>query len=150
MSRDLVTLMHLLGPEFAARAARSDSEDLFVAENYVTLKSHGVLKAVLPVELDGGGAPHRELGEMLRVLARYCGSTALALSMHIHQAATAVWRWRRDPLPLEALLRCRLERPGPRQQWRLGLDRWIRQGGARRERLAHHRAQDFRQRRSGR
>jgi acyl-CoA dehydrogenase len=42
---------------------------------------------------------------MLRVLARYCGSTALALSMHTHQAATAVWRWRRDPAPLEKLLR---------------------------------------------
>src|SRR5262249_58014046 len=45
------------------------------------------------------------LGEMLRVLARHCGSTALALSMHTHQAATAVWRWRHDPFPLETLLR---------------------------------------------
>jgi len=105
MSRDLITLMHRLGPEFAARASRIDSEDLFVAENYVALKSQGVLSAVIPTELGGGGAEHRELGEMLRVLARYCGSTALTLSMHIHQAATAVWRWRRDPLPLETLLR---------------------------------------------
>jgi alkylation response protein AidB-like acyl-CoA dehydrogenase len=105
MSRDLVALMHRLGPMFAARAARSDSEDLFVADNYVALKSHGVLTAGLPAELGGGGATHGELGEMLRALARYCGSTALALSMHAHQAATAVWRWRRDPLPLETLLR---------------------------------------------
>jgi alkylation response protein AidB-like acyl-CoA dehydrogenase len=105
MSRDLVALMHRLGPEFAARARRSDDEDLFVAENYVALKKHGVLRAGLPVELGGGGAEHRELGEMLRVLARHCASTALALSMHTHQAATAVWRWRRDPAPLETLLR---------------------------------------------
>jgi acyl-CoA dehydrogenase len=42
---------------------------------------------------------------MLRVLARYCGSTALALSMHAHQVATAVWRWRRDARPLDTLLR---------------------------------------------
>lgn len=42
---------------------------------------------------------------MLRVLGQYCGSTALALSMHTHQLATAVWRWRRDRAPLEPLLR---------------------------------------------
>jgi alkylation response protein AidB-like acyl-CoA dehydrogenase len=105
MPRNLADLMHELGPEFAARAARYDSEDLFVAENYADLKKHGVLTAGLPVELGGGSADHRELGEMLRVLARYCGSTALALSMHTHQVATAVWRWRRDPTPLETLLR---------------------------------------------
>src|SRR5215472_13551520 len=105
MPRDLAGLMHELGPEFAARAARSDNEDRFVAENYVALKKHGVLRAGLPVELGGGGAEHRELGEMLRVLARHCGSTALALSMHTHQVATAVWRWRHDPFPLETLLR---------------------------------------------
>jgi alkylation response protein AidB-like acyl-CoA dehydrogenase len=105
MSCDLIALMHQLGPEFAARAAVGDDNDLFVAENYVALKKHGVLIAGLPADLGGGGAEQRELGEMLRVLARYCGSTALALSMHTHQVATAVWRWRRDPLPLEPLLR---------------------------------------------
>jgi len=97
--------MHQLGPEFAARAGRSDDEDLFVADNYVALKKYGVLRAGLPVELGGGGAEHRELAEMLRVLAQHCGSTALALSMHTHQAATAVWRWRREPAPLDSLLR---------------------------------------------
>jgi alkylation response protein AidB-like acyl-CoA dehydrogenase len=105
MPRNLAALMHELGPDFAARAARCDNEDLFVVENYVALKKHGVLTAGIPAELGGGGAEHRELGEMLRVLARYCGSTALALSMHTHQAATAVWRWRRDPAPIETLLR---------------------------------------------
>jgi hypothetical protein len=33
-----------LAEEFAARAARYDSEDLFVAENYADLKKHGVLR----------------------------------------------------------------------------------------------------------
>jgi len=61
--------------------------------------------AGIPTELGGCGAEHRELGEMLRVLARYCGSTALPLAMHTHQVATAVWRWRRDPAPVESLLR---------------------------------------------
>jgi hypothetical protein len=44
-----------------------------------------------------------ELCETLRVLARYCGSTALALSTH--PLATIVWRWRRDPAPFERILR---------------------------------------------
>lgn len=105
MPRNLPCLMHELGPEFAVRAQRCDDEDLFVAENYAALKRHGVLTAGIPAELGGGGADHVELGEMLRVLARYCGSTALALSMHTHQVATAVWRWRRDPAPIEELLR---------------------------------------------
>jgi alkylation response protein AidB-like acyl-CoA dehydrogenase len=102
---NLVSVMEELGPEFAARAARHDHEDLFVAENYVALKRRCVLAAGIPAELGGGGAEHRELGEMLRVLAHYCGSTALALSMHTHQVATIVWRWRRDRRSVEALLR---------------------------------------------
>jgi alkylation response protein AidB-like acyl-CoA dehydrogenase len=56
MPRNLAELMHKLGPEFAARAARYDRDDLFVAENYADLKKHGVLTAGLPTELGGGGA----------------------------------------------------------------------------------------------
>jgi alkylation response protein AidB-like acyl-CoA dehydrogenase len=41
---------------------------------------------------------------MLRELARHCGSTALALSMHTHLLATTVWRWRQGQ-PVEPLLR---------------------------------------------
>jgi alkylation response protein AidB-like acyl-CoA dehydrogenase len=104
MPRSLADLMHELGPEFAARAPRHDDGDLFVGENLAALKAHGVLIAGIPAELGGGGAEHRELGEMVRVLARYCGSSALTLSMHTHQAATLVWRWRRDPAPVQALL----------------------------------------------
>ena len=32
---------------------------------------------------------------MLRTLAQYCGSTALALSMHQHLIAATVWKYRR-------------------------------------------------------
>src|SRR5215475_11750670 len=105
MPQSLSGLMHELGPEFAARVAHCDEEDVFVAENYATLKKHGVLTAGIPAALGGGGAGHRELAEMLRVLAHYCGSTALAVSMHTHQVAIAVWRWRREPTPVEALLK---------------------------------------------
>jgi indole-3-acetate monooxygenase len=105
MPHNMVQLMHELGPEFSARAARCDGEDLFVTDNYLALKQRSVLTAGIPKELGGGGVEFRQLSEMLRILAHYCGSTALALSMHTHQVAIAAWRWRRDPLPLETLLR---------------------------------------------
>jgi len=102
---DWPALMHELGPRFAARAADYDAGDAFVAENFDELKAQGVLAAAVPAELGGGGASYPELCAMLRALARYCGSTALTLSMHTHTVATAVWRWRRDPQPVEGLLR---------------------------------------------
>jgi alkylation response protein AidB-like acyl-CoA dehydrogenase len=113
MNRDLdqmsdagwIELMHELGAVFAERADRSDANDEFVAENFAALKKRGVLAAGVPFELGGGGASYPELCEMLRVLAQYCGSTALTLSMHTHLLATIAWRWRRDPAALEHILR---------------------------------------------
>jgi acyl-CoA dehydrogenase len=102
---DWPALMQELGPHFAARAERSDAEDLFVAENFAELKARDVFAAGVPAELGGGGASYAELCAMLRTLARYCGSTALTLSMHTHLVATTVWRWRREPRPFERLLR---------------------------------------------
>jgi alkylation response protein AidB-like acyl-CoA dehydrogenase len=98
-------LMHAVGPGFAERADRYDADDRFVAENLLELKARGVLAAGVPVALGGGGASYPELCDMLRVLARYCGSTALTLSMHTHPLATLVWRWHRDPAPVERILR---------------------------------------------
>jgi alkylation response protein AidB-like acyl-CoA dehydrogenase len=98
-------LMHALGSGFTERADRCDSNDTFVAENFAELKERGVLAAGVPVELGGGGASYPELCEMLRILGRYCGSTALTLAMHTHPLATLVWRWRRDPTPVERILR---------------------------------------------
>lgn len=102
---DWVALAHRLGPGFAARAATADEGDEFVAVNYAELKAHRVLSAGVPAEFGGGGASHRELCAMLRAYARYCGSTALALSMHTHNVAAAAWRWRHDKAPTEPLLR---------------------------------------------
>jgi alkylation response protein AidB-like acyl-CoA dehydrogenase len=97
--------MHELGPGFAERAARCDGDDMFVAENFAELRQRGVLTAGVPAELGGGGGSYPELCEMLRILARYCGSTSLTLSMHTHPLATLVWRWRREPAPVERILR---------------------------------------------
>lgn len=100
-----IALMHKLGPAFAERAVQCDVGDVYVAGNFSELKAKGVLAAGVPAELGGAGATYPELCEMLRVLARYCGSTALTLSMHMHPLATQVWRWRRDPGPVESFVR---------------------------------------------
>ena len=92
-----------LGPGFAARAAAHDAEDLFVAENYAELKARRVFSAGVPADLGAGGR-RTELCAMLREMARACGSTALALSMHTHLLAATVWR-RRQGQPVEPLLK---------------------------------------------
>jgi alkylation response protein AidB-like acyl-CoA dehydrogenase len=94
-----------LGPVFAQRIEQLDDTDSFVAENFADLKKARAFSACVPAEFGGGGASHAELAEFLRRLAFYCGSTALALSMHSHVVAAAVWRWRNDGAPLEPLLR---------------------------------------------
>ncbi len=101
---DWVALAREIGPGFAARAANFDETDTFVAENYAELTARRFFSAGVPAELGGGGASHRELCAMLRELARHCGSTALALSMHTHLLAATVWRWRQGQ-PVEPLLR---------------------------------------------
>ena len=101
---DHIALINELGPRFAARAAEHDAADTFVAENYAEMKSKGVFAAGIPKELGGGGATYPEICEMLRILARHCSSTALALAMHTHLVAGMVWRWRQGQ-PVEPFLR---------------------------------------------
>lgn len=93
-----------LSAAFAARAAAHDHDGTFVDENYDALRDAGLFAALVPDELGGGGATHAEICEALRILGRGCGSTALALSMHTHLVAAAVWRHRHGQ-PAEALLR---------------------------------------------
>ena len=90
-----IEVAHSLGAEFAGRAAAHDEGDTFVNANYAALKERRVFSAGIPQELGGGGASHREISDMLRTLAQYCGSTALALSMHQHLIAATVWKYRR-------------------------------------------------------
>jgi indole-3-acetate monooxygenase len=95
-----------LGPVFAERAESATDEDKFVADNFAALKASGLVEAGVPTELGGGGASVDELAEMLRILARHCGSTALAFSMHTHQVAVPAWRWKvQKAAPVEPLLK---------------------------------------------
>jgi alkylation response protein AidB-like acyl-CoA dehydrogenase len=93
-----------LGPRFAARAAAADLEGRFVSESYADLKTARLMSALVPVDLGGGGTTHGQMCQALRELAHFCGSTALALSMHTHLVAAAVWRHKHGQ-PAEALLR---------------------------------------------
>ncbi len=102
---DWVGLADELGTRFAVRAGQHDAEDAFVHENYAELKVRRVFSAGVPAELGGGGATFPELCAMLRMLARHCPSTALALSMHTHNVATTAWRWRHESAPVESVLR---------------------------------------------
>ena len=103
---DFVAVASRLGKQFAERAATADEQDSFVAENYASLRSSGLVEAGVPKELGGGGASIGELAEMLRTLAHHCSSTALAFSMHTHNVANLAWRWtHQKATAVEPLLR---------------------------------------------
>jgi alkylation response protein AidB-like acyl-CoA dehydrogenase len=95
---DVIGLARQLGPQFAEHADDADANDRFVAANFETLKSSGLVEAAVPAELGGGGAEVAELAAMLREMARHCASTALAFAMHTHQVAIPAWRWRHQNL----------------------------------------------------
>jgi alkylation response protein AidB-like acyl-CoA dehydrogenase len=95
-----------LADDFASRAAQHDSDDSFVAENYAALKNARLFSAPVPSDLGGGGATYAEHAAMIRTLARGCGSTALAYSMHSHLLQALNWRHRHNATPpAEPLLR---------------------------------------------
>ena len=94
-----------LGPTFVDLAKEADDTDSFVTANYAHLKNAGLIEAAVPAELGGGGFEIRDMAEMLRELAKHCGSTALALSMHTHQVVTLAWRWKHQKAPVDAILK---------------------------------------------
>src|SRR5216117_4029861 len=95
-----------LSKDFATRAAKHDADDSFVAENYAALKKAKLFSAPVPAELGGGGASYEDHCEIIRAIARGCGSTALAYSMHSHLLQALVWRHRHNATPpAEPLLR---------------------------------------------
>ena len=102
---DWVDLMRTLGRDFATRAGTHDHDDSFVAENYAALLEQGAFGAGVPTELGGGGASHDELCQMVRELARHCGSTGLAFSMHTHLVGTLAYVWRTGSKAPEPMLR---------------------------------------------
>ena len=88
-----IDIIHEIGPGFAAQIGENDAADTFVANNYAVLKERKIFSALVPAELGGGGASYNEITDLLRELARYDSSTALALSMHTHQVAAQRYGW---------------------------------------------------------
>lgn len=94
-----------IGPQIAEEGRRCDRTGDYVAANMAALRERGFLELAVPAELGGAGLTRSELSDMLRQLARLCGGTALALSMHTHVTAAAAWRWRNHKAPMDALLK---------------------------------------------
>jgi alkylation response protein AidB-like acyl-CoA dehydrogenase len=94
-----------IGPRLAEEDRRCDEMNQFVGANLALLRERSFLELGVPAELGGAGLSRTELAEMLRTLARYSSSTALALAMHTHVLAAAVWRWRHQKAPVEGLLK---------------------------------------------
>lgn len=95
-----------LSDEFATRAAAHDADGTFVAENYAAMRAAKLFSAPIPGDLGGGGATFAEHAAIIRTIARGCGSTALAYSMHSHLLQATIWRHRHNATPpAEPLLR---------------------------------------------
>jgi alkylation response protein AidB-like acyl-CoA dehydrogenase len=100
-----VTWAKSVGPDLAAAAETHDRDGSWVAGSFDRLRAAGYLTAAVPVELGGLGATIRDVALAQRELAHFCGSTALASSMHQHVTAFTAWRYRRDMPGAEATLR---------------------------------------------
>ena len=103
--QELVDRAAAVGPALAAAAAKHDIDGTFVEEGLQALREAGLLALAVPTELGGMGATPRQVAMVQRELARHCGSTALATSMHQHVTTFTAWRYRRDMPGAEGTLR---------------------------------------------
>jgi acyl-CoA dehydrogenase len=103
---DWIATAKTLADDFATRTAKHDADDSFVAENYDAMRKAKIFSAPVPADLGGGGATYAEHAAIIRTIARGCGSTALAYSMHSHLLQATIWRHRHNATPpAEPLLR---------------------------------------------
>lgn len=107
----LIQLIHTLGKDFESRASAHDGDDSFVGENYASLKEHHLFSAGIPEELGGGGVSHPVMCEIVRTIAQYCGSTALAFSMHQHLVASTIWKYKQGQGGEEMLKKVAAKQP---------------------------------------
>lgn len=93
-STDWNSIVDELGPTWAEGAAERDATDQFIAGHYPDLKKRGLLTLLVPDSLGGGGASHGDVCRVLRHMATYDPSTALAVAMHQHLVAAQVFAHR--------------------------------------------------------
>jgi len=106
-----IALAKELGAGFEKRAADHDLNGNFVETNYAQLREHGFFSALVPQEFGGAGVRHSEMCHILKTIARHCGSTALALSMHQHLVSAAIWRFRNKNEAVPLLKKVAAEQP---------------------------------------
>lgn len=94
-----------VGEVAGPHADRHDRDGTFVTEGVEAARDLGYLAGPVPTELGGSGATTAEICDAQRVLARSCGSTALACSMQLHVVLAAAWRWRRGDTVVEPMLK---------------------------------------------
>ena len=94
-----------IGPQLAQEGRRCDEANQFAAANFEILRDREFLALTVPAELGGHGLSRTETAAVLRALAHYCPSTALALAMHTHPTAAAAWRWTHQKAPVDGLLK---------------------------------------------
>lgn len=83
MSESAVDLAARIGAEVAGPAAADvDVEARFPHEAAAAFRETGLLSAMVPRELGGGGVQPSEMAAAVRMLARHCCSSALVLAMH--------------------------------------------------------------------
>ncbi len=96
---DLVALAHRVGRETAAaHAADVDVRARFPQETVDALRAERLLGALVPAELGGLGHDLREAAAVVRVVGRYCASSAMVLAMHHIQVACLVRHGRSEAL----------------------------------------------------
>ncbi len=88
---DLQRLAADLGPKFADGGAQRDENAEFVAGHYDVLKQNKLFSAMIPAAYGGGGVGHSKIARFIREIAKSSPSTGLALSMHQHLVAAAIF-----------------------------------------------------------
>ncbi|WP_431951046.1 acyl-CoA dehydrogenase family protein [Nocardia lijiangensis] len=91
-----------VGETLRAEVTDRDRTGEISAPAFDLLRATGLSAALVPAEYGGGGATHRDMGEILRELGRHDPSTAVAFAMHAHLVATQLWRHKHgaDATPL--------------------------------------------------
>jgi acyl-CoA dehydrogenase len=88
---DVAYRMAVIAEEVAGPASADvDERGRFPSETLAALKSEGLLAALVPVELGGGGASLAEVSQGLVALGRRCASSAMVVAMHHIQVACLV------------------------------------------------------------
>jgi alkylation response protein AidB-like acyl-CoA dehydrogenase len=92
---EIVDLAGRLADVFATRAGEHDRENTFPAENWPEMAEAGYLGLTVPAELGGRDADVLEVLLAQERLAQGCGSTALAVLMHLTTCSSFRALWRR-------------------------------------------------------